>query len=150
MANFFANNFLGELLTLFLTDVTTLYMLFADSTCTVDDEDDNVGDIGTLGELTGSGYVAGHGNAGRHDLDNLAVTVDDPNNQAELDCDDEVWSAIDAGTIDFIILHKKGTTNDTDALIVGTYDVSQVTNGGDVTVQIDAEGLLKIGRAAGS
>ncbi len=146
MANFFANNFLGTLLSLFLADVTDLYMLFADNTCTVDDEDDNLGDIGTLGELSGSGYVAGHGNAGRHDLDNLAVTVDDPNDQAELDCDDEVWSAIDAGTIDFIILHVKGAADDSTATIVGTYDVSQVTNGGDVTVAIDAEGLLKITR----
>lgn len=150
MANFFSNNFLGVLLSLFLTDVTDLYMLFADSTCTVDDEDDNVGDIGTLGELSGAGYAAGHGNAGRHDLDNLAVTVDDPNNQAELDCDDEVWTSIDAGTIDFIILHVKGASDDSTATIVGIYDVSQVTNGGNITVSIDAEGLLKIKRETGS
>lgn len=149
MANFFANNFLGAILSAWLSG-KTLRMLFAGATCTVDDEDDNVGDIGTLGELSGTGYTGGHGGAGRQALDNAAVTVDDPNNQAELDCDDEVWTSIDAGTIEFIILHVAGTSNDTDAVIVGTYDVSQATNGGNITVSIDAEGLLKITRAAGS
>jgi hypothetical protein len=149
MANFFANNFLGLLLSTYVSG-KTLRMLFAGATCTVDDEDDNVGDIGTLGELSGTGYTAGHGGAGRQALDNLSVTVDDPNNQAELDCDDEVWTSINAGTIEFIILHVAGTADDTDAKILGVYDVSQATNGGNITVSINAEGLLKLGRASGS
>lgn len=151
MANVIHNNFLGLLLS---GDIDlngdTIKFWFSDATYNGDDEDDNMDDPVTLGELSGTGYAAGHGNAGRHTIQNPTITVDDPNNQAEFDCDDETWSSIDAGTIETVGLHRAGTSDDTDAPIIGTYDVSQVTNGGDVTVEINAEGLLKLTRAAGS
>ena len=149
MANVMHNNILGVMLTRMIAGITYKVSLH-DSTYNGDDEDDNMSDPVTLGELSGTGYTAGHGGAGRKTVANLTVTVDDPNNQAELDADDITWSGIDAGTAATAILHEEGTTDDTDAAIVGTYDFAIATNGGDVTLQVDAEGLMKQGRAAGS
>jgi hypothetical protein len=116
-----------------------------DATCDADDEDDNMGDITTLGELSGTGYVAGHGNAGRKTI-TLTAAVDDPNDQVEVDSTDPVWTAIDAGTAVTAQLHVEGSASDADAVRIGSYDVNKVTNGGDLTLQVDAEGWFKLTR----
>jgi hypothetical protein len=151
MANIIVNNFLGLVLSGDIDlNSDVLKMSLHGSSFNGDDEDDNMGNVTTLGELSGTGYTAGHGNSGRKTISNPTITVDDPNDQAEFDCDDPVWTGIDAGTAEMACLHRQGTSDDSDAKRIGDYDISQVTNGGNLTLQVNAEGLLKLTRAAGS
>lgn len=106
-------------------------------------DNDNVGDIGTLGELSGTGYVAGFGNAGRQALDSKAVVVDDANDRIELTAANEVWTAIEAGTVAAVLLYKPNT-NDADSLLVGKIDLAapKATNGGDLTIDWADSGVV--------
>lgn len=97
-------------------------------------------------ELTGTGYVAGHGNAGRLTLANKAFDTDDANDRGEFDnTADATWTGIDAGTAAGVIVHRVGASDDTDALLIAyinTGGFPAVTNGGDLTIQWNAEGIL--------
>lgn len=99
-------------------------------------------------ELTGTGYVAGHGNSGRKTLANKSFSTDTANDRGEFDNTvDTVWSSINAGTAAAAIIHREGTTDDTDALLIAYIDSGGfpvVTNGGDLTVAWNAEGILQI------
>jgi len=149
MANFIHNSFHEAVLDAWLSG-KTLKMTLLGSTFDGDDEDVYMSDPITLGELSGGSFSAGHGGTIRKTLANVVTTLDNPNNQVELDCDDVVYTAINVGTIEWVNVHKAGTIDDTDATMMFEYDVSQATNGGDITVSINAEGLYKLGRAAGS
>jgi hypothetical protein len=99
-----------------------------------------VGSIGTLGELSGTGYV-------RKVLASKTFTVDTGNNRAEFDCADVVWTGINAGTAIGYILYRH-VTNDADSPFIGFVDTGGfplTTNGGDLTVQVNAEGLIQCG-----
>ena len=45
-------------------------------------------------EISIAGYVAGHGNSGRHTFDNRTVAESDANDRGELKADDEVWTSL--------------------------------------------------------
>lgn len=90
-------------------------------------------------ELSGTGYA-------RKTLAGKATTTDDTNDRAEGDCDDIAYTAINAGTAAMMILYVQ-VTNDADSYLVGKFDTGGfplITNGGDATVQINAEGLLQM------
>lgn len=90
-------------------------------------------------ELSGTGYA-------RKTLASKATTQDDTNDRAEGDCDDIAYTAINAGTAAAAILFVQ-VTNDADSYLVGKYDTGGfplVTNGGDATIAINAEGFLQI------
>lgn len=97
-------------------------------------------------ELTGTGYAAGHGNSGRLTLANKAFSTDDANDRGEFDnTADATWTGIDAGTAAAVIVHREGTANDTTALLIAYIDTGGfpvVTNGGDLTIQWNAEGII--------
>lgn len=149
MASFISNPWHENVLDAWLSG-KTLKMTLLGSTSTIDDEDEFMSDPVTLGELGGSVYTAGHGGTIRKTLTTVVTTLDNPNDQVELDCDAVTYADIDEGTVEMINVHSAGTTDDTDAENMFNYDVSQVTNGGDLTITIDTEGLYKLGRAAGS
>lgn len=92
-------------------------------------------------ELSGTGYTAG-GAA----LANEAVTKDTTDDEGVFDADDVTWSSIDAGTADAAILYKNTGTPATSLLIAyidsGGFPI--VTNGGDLTIQWNAEGILNL------
>lgn len=98
-------------------------------------------------ELSGTGYTGGYGGSGRKTLASKAITEDDPNDRAEFDAADVTWTSINAGTIRAAILIKEGT-NDADSKLIAYIDNAAqfplVTNGGDVTLQWNAEGILQI------
>ena len=124
---------------------------------TVDNPDhDNLSDL-TLGtnEMSQTGYVSGHGNAGRKILDQGAVaSVDDANNRAEWVASNAaspppyevVWTSLGGTqTVRGNVIHRKGTSDDTDALNVVYVALSDtVTNGGDFTIQYDTDGIIQL------
>lgn len=97
-------------------------------------------------ELSGTGYVAGHGNAGRLTFGAKAFSTDLANDRGEFDNTvDATWTGIDAGTAEGVIVFREGTSDDTDALLIAYIDTGgfpAVTNGGDLTIQWNAEGIL--------
>ena len=98
-------------------------------------------------ELSGTGYVAGHGNSGRKTLASKTFTVDQANDRSEMDAADVVWTAIDAGTPSQAIVHAEGSADDTTARPLSHIDSGGfpiVTNGGDMTIQWSAEGIMQL------
>ena len=92
----------------------------------------------TLGELSDPSYS-------RAILSNLAVNKDNVNDRAEFDADDEVFSSINAGTAQAALIYLH-VTNDTDSIpliYIDQTDFPIVTNGGDVTLNFNAEGILQ-------
>ncbi len=96
-------------------------------------------------ELSGTGYVAGHGNSGRKTLASKTVTVDQANDRTEFDAADVVWTAINAGTAAQAVTHSEGAADDTTARPISHQDTGGfpvVTNGGDLTIAWDVSGIF--------
>lgn len=137
--------------TLDLTSDTIKVMLVTSSY--VADKDNDFVDEGGANdpvdhELSGTGYVAGYGGAGRKTLSNKAFETDDTNDRGEFDDTvDVTWSSINAGTAAAAIIFRAGTADDTDALLIAYIDSGGfpiVTNGGDLTISWNAEGILQL------
>ena len=150
MASFWYNTGAKEVLdgTIDLVADTIKVMLVTSSY--VADKDDLVVDAGGANdpidhELSGTGYTAGWGNSGRQTLGTKAWAADLANDRAEFDCADVAWTGIDAGTAAAAIVIKEGGVNDTTSRLIAYIDSGGfpvTTNGGDLTIQINAEGLL--------
>ena len=131
-----------------LTD--TLKIMLVTSSYVADTDHDFVDEAGANDpidhELSGSGYTAGFGGSGRKTLSSNAVSEDDANDRAEFDdTADITWTAINAGTAAAAILYKHNTS-DTDSVLIAYIDTGGfpvVTNGGDLTIQWNAEGILQ-------
>ncbi len=96
------------------------------------------------GELSGTGYASGFGNSGRHALTSKAVVYDVANDRVELDADDSVWTAINAGTIAHVTILKEITSDALSPVVIEIDVADTVTNGGDITIAYDAEGILQL------
>ena len=117
----------------------TIRALLVDATFNGDEDDEFVADPAVLGELVGTGYV-------RKDLATKTNALDTPNSRAEWDADDVTWTAIDAGTAAGVLLYKF-ITNDAASPIIAFIDTGGfpvTTNGGDLGIQWNAEGILHI------
>lgn len=116
-------------------ETDTIEVMLVDNTYTFNPDHAYVSDI--TGEISGTGYS-------RKALTNKTVTVDNTNDKAILDCDDITFTGINAGTVNAMIVYKK-VTNDTDSILIGYWDSGNfpfTTNGGDVVLVIDANGLM--------
>lgn len=103
---------------------------------------DFVDDINS-NELTGTGYTGGFNGSGRKAL-TVTLTQDDSGDVSYADCADQTWSSIDAGTIGYIAIIKE-VTNDAASIIIAIIDVADVvTDGGNYTWQVAADGFLKL------
>lgn len=128
--------------------VDTIKVGLSTSVHVPDKDDEFLDDVGADdfidGELSGTGYVAGFGNSGRHELLSRTVVYDTANDRVELDGADSLWSGINAGTIEHASLLKE-ITNDAASPIITEVDVATtVTNGGDVTIQWNGEGIVQL------
>lgn len=126
-----------------LTD--TIKVMLVDSTYTYADTHNFISDV-VADEVSGTGYTGGYGGAGRKTLSNKQVTEDDTNNRAEFDdTADLTWSSVSIGTVGGAILVEE-RTSDSDSPVVAFLDFSPdaVTNGGDLTIQWDAEGIIQL------
>lgn len=108
---------------------------------TVDTDNDGItlmNGFTTLDEMDGANYV-------RKALANEAVNKDDPNDRAEFDADNVVWSGLGNGTrqVQGVLIYKH-VTNDTDSIPIAfiEFAASQDPGGSDFTVSWDAEGIL--------
>jgi len=122
----------------FLETGDDLRVLLVDNTTTCDTEDDTefLAGFTTLGELSGTGYV-------RKQLANQAVNEDLPNDRAEFDADDVTWTAINAGTAAAAVIYRHVTddSNSEPILFIDTGGFPLTTNGGDLTIQWNIEGI---------
>lgn len=86
-------------------------------------------------ELSGTGYTAG----GKV-IANVAVTADNTNDRGKLDADNPVWTAINAGTAKWAVFYfDLGATK----VLIGYWDLGNIaTNGGDLTLNLSANGLI--------
>lgn len=108
--------------------------------------DDGSADDFSSGELSGSGYVAGFAGAGRKTVGSKTLAYDSANDRVEFDGADVSWTAIDAGTAAQLTLLRE-VTNDAGSPPIANVDTGGfpvVTNGGDVTVQWNAEGIIHL------
>lgn len=127
----------------------TIKVMLVTSGYTFNPDDDFIGSGGgTPGgsELSGTGYTAGFGGAGRKTLGTKSITEDDANNRAEFTAGNLTWTAINAGTAAACILVKEGTT-DADSKLIAYIDTGgfpKTTNGGDFSITWNAEGILQI------
>lgn len=124
----------------------TIKAILVNASYTYDADHDFANDV-SGNELTGTGYTGGFGGSGRKTLASKTITNDTTNDRVEYDCADITWTALNAGTIGGVVLVKE-VTNDAASPIIAFLDPTNlVTNGGDVTLVIDAEGILQISYA---
>lgn len=93
-------------------------------------------------ELTGVGYGAGFGGAGRLAVAGKTFTLDSPNNRWTLGATSPQWPGINAGTAHALIaLEPK--TSDADSLLIAYVDAQadKLTDGDDLTYVL-AGGLV--------
>lgn len=118
------------------------------------DNDTNLNDVldgGTTAQEFGNGSGTGYS---RQTLSNVAVTADNTDDEGVIDADDTVFSSLDNATIQAIIVYKQVGGDDTtpgdDPILVvldddsagSVADLPLTTNGGDVTIQWDTEGIV--------
>lgn len=109
----------------------------------IDDQflDDGGADDFVDGELSGTGYVAGFGNAGRKSLASVTVTEDTANNRVNFDAADLTWTTLYSVTVAQATILKE-VTNDGASPVIINADFTDVNpNGNDFTIQWDALGI---------
>ena len=115
-------------------------IVMTNTTADTDQDVENIGDFGTLDEYDGANYV-------RKTLTGESVAQDDANNRGEADHDDVTWTALGAGTRSAAgLVYYKHVTNDADAVLIAYVDTGGFPfagNGGDVVLQVNAEGFLQ-------
>ena len=112
----------------------TINVLLVDTNHTFDKTHEFVNDVDT-NEASGTGYA-------RKTLANAAIALDAANDRVEFDADNPSYTALDAGTIAAAIIFKQ-VNDDTDSPLIAQIDFADlVTNGSDVELQINSEGLF--------
>lgn len=98
-------------------------------------------------EINATNYAGGWGGAGRKTLTTKTFQQDDVNDRGELHADNVSWTALGGAANDTIVaavLVKEGGANDTTSRLIAYIDLADTTtNGGDFTIQWNAEGLLQ-------
>lgn len=112
----------------------TINVLLVDTNHSFDKTHEFVEDVDT-NEASGTGYS-------RKTLANASIALDAANDRVEFDADNPSYTALDAGTIAAAIIFKQ-VTDDSDSPLIAQIDFADlVTNGSDVELQINSEGLF--------
>lgn len=131
-------------------DADVIKAMLVTSSYVANKDDDFVDDGGADDaidhELTGTGYAAGFGGSGRKTLGTIAITEDDANDRAEFDAANLTWTGIDAGTAAAVVIYKHLTSDLLSTLIayIDTGGFPVVTNGGDLTITWNDEGIIQL------
>lgn len=117
-----------------------LVKVAASTTCDTEVNAQTISGFTTLGEISATNYV-------RKALASEVVNTDTSNNRAEFDAADVTWTALGGASNDTIggyVIYKH-VTNDTDSIpiLYNEFASSQATNGGDIVVQWNSEGILQ-------
>lgn len=108
------------------------------------DRDDTSVTAAAAAEISVSGYTAGYGNAGRKTLGSKAFATDNANDRVEWSAANVTWTALGAGATIAAAVVIKEITNDAGSRPIAYLDVSDLpTNGSDVTLTFDAEGIIQ-------
>lgn len=125
----------------------TIKVMLVNASYTFDPDHDFVDDI-NANELSGTGYTGGFNGSGRKSLASKAIANDAANDRIEFDAaDPSAWTGLNAGTIAWVILIKEITNDAASVPILALDPTNLVTNGGDVTLVFDAEGIAQISYA---
>ncbi len=120
-----------------------IVLIMTNTTTDTEDDIEFIGSYATLDEYDGGARPPAF--ASRDGLDTAAVNEDLPNNRAEFDADDEVLTSVDAGTrANQGILVYEHITNDAASRGIVYIDAAFTGNGGNVTLQFNAEGILQL------
>jgi len=99
-------------------------------------------------ELSGTNYAGGYGGSGRKTLSSKVITRDDVNDRAEFSAAPVTWTAINAGTAAAaVIIRERSLTGDTMSELIAYINTGGfpiTTNGGDLTLTWNAEGILQL------
>jgi hypothetical protein len=129
-----------------LTD--TIKVMLVGSTYTANADHDYVNPSTYLQELGGTGYAGGYGGSGRKTLASKTINESDANDWASFTAAPVTWTAINAGTIAAaVIIRERAATGDTMSELIGYVDTGGfpvVTNGGDITITWNANGILTL------
>jgi hypothetical protein len=95
-------------------------------------------------EISVSGYTPGWGGSGRKTLANKVLSSTNGAVVPKLTADNIVWSSLGSGaTIAGAVIIKEGVANDTTSRVIAYFGLTPTpTNGGDITLQWSASGLL--------
>lgn len=143
MANSFFTTIKNEILNGnidFANDDIRVMIVSTDTTVDTEEDTTFIDQFTTLDEFDGANYV-------RKTLANLVVTKDDANDRAEFSADNVVWSSLGSGTRSAAgLLIYKFVSDDTDSIPIMFIDDSApfTPNGGDVTAQWPAEGIIQL------
>lgn len=125
----------------FATD--TIEIVLVKSTYTADKDHTNT--VLAAAEISGvSGYTGGFGGAGRKVLASKTITKDTTNDRIVYDAaDPSAWTLGTGDTIGGCIIQKKGSADDTTAVLLAFLDHSDLpTNGSTFTEVFDALGIF--------
>lgn len=126
-------------------DANDIRYIYVMTNTTADTQEDvtTIGAFTTLDEFDGSGYTAGVGIA----LTGEAVAADNTNNRGEFDANDSTVTGAGAGSRNIQgLLLLKFVTNLSSSLPIALIDTGGFPfngNGGDITAQWNAEGILQ-------
>jgi hypothetical protein len=121
----------------------TIKVMLVTSAYTPDRDDTSV-TAAAAAELTVGGYVGGYNGAGRKALASKAFATDLVNDRAEWSAANVTWTALGAGeTIAGAVLIKE-ITNDAGSRPIAYLGLTATpTDGQDVTLTVDAQGLVQ-------
>lgn len=110
------------------------------------DPDDTAASFFSGNELTGSNHQSlGAGSTTAKALGSPTVTVNNTDDQAELDAANVTWTAIDAGQACGAVIFRKSGAVALSPLIAYIDDgFGIVTNGGDFTISFANSGVIKL------
>lgn len=115
-------------------------LVMTNTTADTDQDAEFVSSITTLDECDGANYV-------RKALANQTALADLANNRGEFDADNITWTALGAGTRQNAgMVFYRHVTNDADSTVIAYVDTGGFpfsSNGGDISVTFNAEGILQ-------
>jgi len=122
----------------------TVRIMLVDSSYVANQDNDKIDAGGSNdpidAELSGAGYC-------RITLAGRTIVEDDANDRAEFDANDVTWPGLNAGTAAAAIIFTESAIGDTQSILVAYIDTGGfpiTTNGGDLTIQFNAEGILQL------
>lgn len=121
-------------------DDIRVLMVMSNTTCDTEEDKQFIDTFTTLDECDGANYA-------RKTLANEAVAADEANDRGEFDADDFTWTALGVGTRQNVgAVVYKFVTDDSDSIPIAYIDTGGFPfdgNGGNVTIQWNAEGILQ-------
>lgn len=129
------------------TDDIRLIPVMTNTTADTEQDAATISAFSTLDEFDGGARPPAF--ASRDSLDNQAVNEDTANDRAEFDADDEVFSSLAAdGSRDIqgivVYQHKTGDADSVPLFWIDTGGFPFTANGGDLTMNWNAEGIAQI------